>query len=63
MATATVSLKVSPNELQFIRAALECYVKNIKASEYKNVDLAPAEMEPGRAVTKAYKLLQDIGMK
>ena len=63
MASAIVTLKVTPNELQFLKVALECYLKNIKASEYKTVDLTPAEQEPGRAVNAAYKLLQDIGMK
>ena len=63
MASAIVTLKVTPNELQFLKVALECYLKNITASEYETVDLAPAEQVPGRAVNAAHKLLQDIGMK
>ena len=63
MAQATVSLKLSPNELQFVRAALTCYLKSVKAGDLKHVDLSPAEHVPGQAVTAAYKLLQDIGLK
>jgi hypothetical protein len=63
MAVATVNLKVSPNELQFIKAALECYIGDVKDGDYIHVDLTPAGNEQHKAILITSKLIQDIGLK
>lgn len=63
MATATVNLRVTPNELQFIKAALECYVGDVKDGDYIHVDLTPAGNEQHRAILITNKLIQDINLK
>ena len=63
MASAIVTLKVTPNELQYIRAALVCYAANIRAGDYSRMDLTAAGNEPHKAMVAVTKLIQDIGLK
>ena len=67
MATAIVTLKVTPNELQHIKAALDCYAEYIEAitrgGSGMYPDLTAAENEPLEAVRTTRRIIQDIGLK
>lgn len=60
---AVVTIKVTPNELQFLSAALECYALAIRNKKYNMTDLTPAERDPHKALTIAHKLLGDLDLK
>lgn len=59
---AVVTIKVTPNELQYLSAALECYLSVLRGDKPK-LDLTAAEMNPNRAVTVTHKLLGDLDLK
>ena len=72
MASAQVTLKVAPHELQVIRASLRMYAyanRHLGQEGYKHPlegfqhDLSIHQGDPRKAVMSANALLRDIGLK
>ena len=60
MAKPTVTLRMSPQELQIVAAALICYIRNVEDQFYLYTDLTPANHEPLKAIRMAKRIMQDI---
>lgn len=65
MAQATVTMKVTPEELQHIDAALDYYAWSVKAIRQPSAkaDVRIIGSDPRRCIMVAQKIRQDIGLK
>ena len=71
MATATVTLELTPNELQIVRAALKMYARvntNLLLSSNKLLDsythdLSIHDGKPDKAVRDTHRLIRAIGLR
>lgn len=68
MVQATVTLKVTPNELQMIVAALKWYGQGALRTVRPSIDLAPIDLAPTEgdarvATMRAAELCAEIGLK